>query len=126
MRLVVDRVERLASAGRRTRRSAFTMSCRFCGVHRLDRRASYVVRAEIERRRVAVDVDDRKLRARHRMLRHDQRRPRLVLADGRRRKLGFAALGRPRTDLAGRLLLRDERRPASPSAQMQRPSDAAA
>ncbi len=55
-----------------------------------------------ERRRVAVDVDDRKLRARHRMLRHDQRRPRLVLADARRRKLRLATLGRPRPDLPGR------------------------
>ena len=37
---------------------------------------------------MAVDVDDRKLRPRHRMLRHDQRRARLVLADGGRRESG--------------------------------------
>ena len=52
---------------------------------RCDRTAS----AEIGRRLMAVDVDDRKLRPRHRMLRHDERRSRLVVADGRRRELGL-------------------------------------
>ena len=60
-------------------------------IHRLHRRAR-LASAEIERRRMAVDVDDRKLRPRHRMLRHDERGPRLVLADARRRELGLRGL----------------------------------
>ena len=55
-----------------------------------------------------MDVDDRKLRARHGVLRHDQRGPRLVLADvggGIR----LASLGRAAADLTGRQLLRRRR-----------------
>ena len=57
---------------------------------------------------VAVDINHRKFRARHRMLRHDQRRPGLVLANRRRRELRFTALRRARANLAGPLLCRDE------------------
>ena len=53
--------------------------------------------------RVPVDVHHRKLRARHGVLRHDERRARLVFADARRRKLGFAAL-RPAAGEAVRVL----------------------
>src|SRR5262249_11433117 len=40
-----------------------------------------------ERWRMPVNVDRRKLRLRHRMLRGDERRPRTVVDDARRRKL---------------------------------------
>ena len=61
---------------------------------------------------MAVDVDDRKLRPRHRMLRHDQRRLRLVFGDFGWREFRLAGPGRAEDDLAGalRLLRRDGRK----------------
>ena len=53
---------------------------------------------------MTMQIDDGKLRARHRMLRDDERRTGLVLADVWGRNLGLASLGRPRPDLAGWLL----------------------
>ena len=50
-------------------------------------------------RRVVVAVDDRELRLRHRMHRRDQRRPRAVVDDARRRELGRRAPAR--ADLGG-------------------------
>ena len=48
-----------------------------------------------ERGRMPVYVDRRKLRPRHRMLRRDERRPRMVVDDARRRELGRLAHARP-------------------------------
>ena len=59
-------------------------------------------------RRMSVDVDDRKLRSRDRVLRHDQRRSRLVLADGGRGNFRIAPLRRTRPDLPRRLLRADQ------------------
>ena len=53
-----------------------------------------------------MEVDDRKLRFRDRMLRDHQRGARMVLANRRLRELGLAPFSRTRTDLAGRQLLR--------------------
>src|SRR5262249_33719388 len=49
-----------------------------------------------ERRRMPVYVDRRKLRPRHRMLRRDGRRPRMVVEDARRREPRRLASARPR------------------------------
>src|SRR6185295_16774759 len=49
------------------------------------------------RRLMAMDVDDRKLRTGHWMLRRDQLRLRLVVADGGRRELRLAAFRGPGT-----------------------------
>ena len=51
----------------------------------------------------------------HRMLRHDERRARLVFPDGRLRQVGLASLGRTRPDLAGGLRLLRQRRPIESS-----------
>jgi hypothetical protein len=59
---------------------------------------------------MAVDVDRRKLRARHRVLRRHQLRFRLVVADGRRRQLGLPPFRRARPHLTGRLLRDDDGR----------------
>ncbi len=73
------------------------------GIHRRDDRARSTS-SEVSGRRMAVDVDDRKLRARDRVLRHDQRRSRLVLADVGWRDFGLAPFRRTRPDLPRRLL----------------------
>ena len=66
---------------------------------------------------MAVDVDDRILRARHRMLRHDQRRARLVVADAGRRELRLAIGAGPRAQARPR-----SARPAAPGpCRAQRP-----
>ena len=73
---------------------------------------------------MAVNVHDRKLRARHRVLRDDKRRARFVVANAGRRKFGFPPFGWTRAKLSGCLSLprrghgkrngNDERRAAAP------------
>jgi len=62
------------------------------------------------RRLMAVDVDDRKLRARHGMLRRDELRFGVVFADRRRPELRLAPFSGPRTNLARRPLGRERAR----------------
>src|SRR5437762_985901 len=58
---------------------------------------------------MAVDVDDRILRARHGMLGHDERRLGLVFADRRLLELRLAPFRRPGANLTRRLLSGQER-----------------
>ena len=48
-----------------------------------------------------MDVNDRKLRARYRMLRHNERRSRLVLADGGRAPLWLGTFGGTKPERSG-------------------------
>ena len=87
---------------------AWTITCRLSGS--IAAPTVLTTSADGQRRRVAVEVDDRKLRPGHGVLRHHQRRARLVVGDARRRKLRLAALGRARPDLPGPELLGAGRR----------------
>ena len=55
-----------------------------------------------------MKVDDGKLCLRYRVLRHDQRGTRMVVADFRLRELGLPSFSRARPDLTGRKLLRTD------------------
>src|SRR5215472_15009454 len=70
-------------------------------VHRLHN--LFVLLRRDRRAVMAVNVDHRKLGARHRMLWHDQCGARLILTNVGRRPLWLASFGRTRTDLARRL-----------------------
>ena len=103
IRAVLDDVEHLGQAVAGSTRHVHHQ-LQVLAVHRLDD-SGVGVSGDRSRasERVPVDVHDRKLRPGHGVLRHDERRARLVFADARRRKLGLAALSRPRAKLSGRL-----------------------